>query len=160
MAVSKKNTQTDTSPDIVTEPIYPSGEQIEIQLMNVAGDLNDGVMQTDVAAESNLPTAQPIISEQMARTILQAPFAVAAAQWGDYWLLSDGELDLMGPSASVVFSELFGRYVDDHPEAYMLCFTLLACVGSRAAILISDKNAQKRSENVLPVPDMQEVEQQ
>lgn len=136
-------------------------ENIKVQLVNVAGELNDEAAAPEETVDAK-PAAQPIINEQMAKTILQVPFAVAASQWGDYWLLSKGELDLMAPNAAVVFSELFGRYVDDHPEAYMLCFTLLACIGSRAAILISDKKAQQQAEAeiVVPVPVGEQEAQQ
>ena len=127
-----------------------------MQVLNETGELHDDTVKDDVIDVGEQTPTPNIISEEMAGTILQTPFSVAAAFWGDYWELSQGELELMKPSASTVFSDLFGKYVDDYPEAYMLGFSLLTCIGSRAAIMAKEKRRNPAPENVVPMPTVYE----
>lgn len=125
-------------------------EQIDVQIINEVGELNDKITEdVNIGAEESKTN---IISEEMAGTILQLPFSIAANFWGDYWELSQGELELMKPSAAKVFSDLFGRYVDDYPEAYMLGFTLITCVATRAGKMVAEKRRNPIPDNITPIP--------
>lgn len=128
-------------------------EQIDVQVINEVGELNDSANFDETIAENQQQNEQTnIISEEMAGTILKLPFSLAANFWGDYWELSDGELALMQPSAAKVFSDLFGKYVDDYPEAYMLGIALITCIGSRAAKMAVEKRRNPVPETVVPMP--------
>ncbi len=147
MTNSKKLSET------TTPTLEQTAEQIDVQVINTVGELNDNAAPDETLEDSDKEqnNSPNIINEEMAGTILKTPFAVTAAFLGDYWELTDGELELMKPSASTVFSDLFGKYIDDYPEAYMLGFSLLTCVGSRAAIMARERRRNPAPE-AIPMP--------
>ena len=130
-------------------------EDIKIDVLNVIND--NGINDIEAAAKSEeqggygIPQndSNCVISEDMAGTILKTPFEVAAAFLGDHWKLSKGEVDLMAPPASRVFSELFGQWAGQYPDAYMLGFSLIVAVAPRAAQTAQDRKTIKRDSNIL-----------
>ncbi len=132
-----------------TEAASPIAENIDVEVFNVLGE--NGLDDTGAAAKATeqgygIPQTENscVISEDMAGTILKAPFAVAAAFWGEHWELSKGEVDLMAPPAARVFSELFGQWAGQYPDAYMLGFSLIMAVAPRAAQTAHDKKLAKK----------------
>lgn len=137
---------TKTDEIIIPEGEPVAAEQTEVIYYNAPGGLDDEAAAAK-QDELNPPVPQGnLISEEMAGYILQFPFAVMANYFGEHWKLKNSELDLMKPPASKVFSDLFGKYVEKNPEAYMLCYTLLACVGVRAAITIKETKEKQKEQ--------------
>ena len=124
-------------------------EAAEVRVLNIAGELDDlninidelsGLEDGEAAADGR---PMGIVTEEMAGTILATPFEVAAAFLGKHWQLSAGEIELMSPPAARVFSDLFGRYASQYPDAYMLGFALCTAVGVRAAQTIYKRKAEE-----------------
>ena len=124
-----------------------AAEDAEVQVYNTPGGLDDEAVSADEAAGEGAaaPDLRDMgqISEETAAKILATPFAVAAAFLGDHWKLHKEEIEIMAPSASRVFTEMFGKYASRYPDAYMLGFSLCVCVGARAAITIAQKKKEK-----------------
>lgn len=131
------------------------GETIDVRILNMPGELDDLTIDDEALAgspyddiEGGADPRGAMVSEDMAATILATPFSVAAAFLGNHWELSKGELQLMAPPAARVFSDLFGRYCSQYPDAYMLGFALCAAIGTRAAITVNSR--KKAAESLQP----------
>lgn len=141
----------------------PIGEEIDLDIYNTPGALDDispALFDEEIEDYEGTEKVSNLncIDEEMAATILKTPFEITAAILNEeHWKLTDSETNLMKLPASRVFSELFGKYVDTNPDAYILGFTLITCVGLRAgksAAIKKQKAAEE--ETIVPVPDVKE----
>lgn len=129
-------------------PVTTPAEDIQVDVINTTGTIDDSIpfKTNDTYSGQTVSGGDLLIDKEQARTILQFPFAVVA--WitkKEYWNLTDAELDYMDNSASRLFSQLFTRYADSNPDAYMLGFTLITCTSLRLMKMKQEENQEKQS---------------
>ena len=140
--VTKKQEENET-------PVTTPAEDIQVDVINTAGTIDDSIpfKTNDTYGENQTVSGGDLlIDKEQAREILQFPFAVVAGiTKKEYWNLTDAELDCMDNSASRLFSQLFTRYADSNPDAYMLGFTLITCASLRLVKMKQEEKQEKQS---------------
>lgn len=116
------------------EPLEIEAEVVEVEVLNLAGSIDDESVKADEPLHSEKSAEMQVAFDQSwTELILNTPYDIMAKIYGEHWQLTAGELELMTPPASRIFAELFGRYINTNPDAYMLGFALLAATGARVA---------------------------
>lgn len=76
----------------------------------------------------------PMISPAALRAIIQAPYALAAAQYGDHWALTDEEADGMAPAHLAVAEEYLPTILQKHAALYTVAFLHLLTIFGKTQI--------------------------
>jgi len=91
--------------------------------------------QAKPRAPGAVPAAPaPIIPLAALRAIIQAPYALAAAQWGPHWALSDAEADGMAPAHLAVAEEYLPAILQKHAALYTVAFLHLLTLFGKTQI--------------------------
>jgi hypothetical protein len=84
-----------------------------------------------------------IVTEEIARKLLELPFNIMATKRGNHWLLSEPEGDLMTPPLARVIQKYSKMLSEKYPDGVLIFLGLTMSVSARLTI----DNVKRRKQN-------------
>lgn len=99
------------------------------------------------------PEPEPIIPPAILRSVIQAPYALAAAQYGDHWKISDEDADGMIPAHQALAEQYLPAVLKKNTALYTVAFLHLMTVFGKTQIhfALQAELEKKRRESAEPL---------